>query len=80
VPLSYEQISYIPAMTTLDVANNRIYAMDSGPCKVVGINFNQKTGNMSLLGQLPSPVPVSVILSPPTSEPSEVSLPLRVRE
>ena len=35
-------------MTTLDVANNRIYAMDSGPGKVVGINFNQKTGNMSV--------------------------------
>src|SRR5207244_1094634 len=32
----------------MDLPNNRIYGMDEGPGKVVGINFDQKTGNMSI--------------------------------
>jgi hypothetical protein len=32
----------------MDLPNNRIYGMDEGPGKVVGINFDQTTGNMSI--------------------------------
>jgi len=32
----------------ISISYHRMYAMDSGPGKVAGINFNQKTGNMSV--------------------------------
>lgn len=48
MPLEPGQISYIPSMPSLDIANNRIYAMDPGAGKVVGIDFDQETGNMSV--------------------------------
>jgi hypothetical protein len=32
----------------MDLPNNRIYGMDEGPGKVVGIDFDQATGNMSV--------------------------------
>ena len=33
-------------MPSIDRQNNRIYAIDTGPGKAVGININQKTGKM----------------------------------
>jgi hypothetical protein len=42
------QVSYIPSMPSFDRQNNRIYAMDPGPGRSVGINLDQKTGNMTL--------------------------------
>jgi hypothetical protein len=41
-------MSYNPSMSTVDMDNNRIYAMDPSPGKVVGIDIDQETGNMSL--------------------------------
>jgi len=48
MPLQPGQISYIPSMPSFDMANSRIYAMDPGAGKVVGIDFDQETGNMSV--------------------------------
>jgi hypothetical protein len=48
IPLQPGQKSYIPNFGVMDLPNNRIYGMDEGPGKVVGINFDQKTGNMSI--------------------------------
>jgi len=48
MPLKPGQVSYIPSMPALDLENNRIYAMDPGPGKTVGIDFDQATGNMSV--------------------------------
>jgi len=48
MPLQPGQKSYIPNFGVMDLPNNRIYGMDEGPGKVVGINFDQKTGNMTL--------------------------------
>jgi hypothetical protein len=48
MPLQPGQTSYIPSLASLDIANSRIYAMDPGPGKVVGIDFDQETGNMSV--------------------------------
>jgi len=48
MPLQPGQTSYIPSMPSFDMANSRIYAMDPGAGKVVGIDLDQKTGNMSL--------------------------------
>lgn len=48
MPLQPGQVSYIPSMSSVDMDNNRIYAMDPGPGKVVGIDIDQETGNMSL--------------------------------
>jgi len=48
IPLEPGQKSYIPNFGVSDLPNNRIYGMDEGPGKVVGINFDQKTGNMSI--------------------------------
>ncbi len=48
MPLEPGQVSYIPSAVTVDPPNNRIYAMDPGPGKVVGIDFDAETGNMSL--------------------------------
>ncbi len=48
MPLQSGQISYIPSMPSLDIDNNRIYAMDPGAGKVVALDFDQETGNMSI--------------------------------
>jgi hypothetical protein len=48
MPLEPGQKSYIPNFGVMDLPNNRIYGMDEGPGKVVGIDFDQETGNMSL--------------------------------
>jgi hypothetical protein len=42
------QKSYIPNFGVMDLPNNRIYGMDEGPGEVVGIDFDQETGNMSV--------------------------------
>lgn len=47
MPLKPGQVSYIPSMPSFDRQNNRIYAMDSGPGKSVGISLDQKTSNMT---------------------------------
>ena len=39
MPLEPGQVSYIPSMVSLDRENNRIYAMDPGPDKSVGIDL-----------------------------------------
>lgn len=48
MPLRPGQVSYLPSMPSMDLPNNRIYAMDPGPGKAVGINLDQKTGNMTV--------------------------------
>jgi hypothetical protein len=48
MPLKPGQVSYIPSMPSFDRQNNRIYAMESGPGKSVGISLDQKTGNITL--------------------------------
>jgi hypothetical protein len=48
IPLEPGQISYIPNFGVMDLQNNRIYGMDEGPGMVVGIDFDQETGNMSV--------------------------------
>jgi len=48
IPLEPGQKSYIPNFGVMDLPNNRIYGMDEGPGKVVGIDFDQETGNMSV--------------------------------
>ncbi len=48
IPLEPGQKSYIPNFGVMDLPNNRIYGMDEGPGKVVGIDFDQATGNMSV--------------------------------
>ena len=48
IPLEPGQVSYIPNFGVMDLPNNRIYGMDEGPGKVVGIDFDQETGNMSV--------------------------------
>jgi hypothetical protein len=48
MPLKPGQNSYIPSMQATDVENNRLYAMDPGANKVVGLDFDQVTGNMTL--------------------------------
>src|SRR5437870_13906551 len=48
MPLKPGELSFVPAMLSVDRQNNRIYAMDPGPGKSVGINFNQETGKMTL--------------------------------
>jgi hypothetical protein len=48
MPLKPGEESNIPSGVALDKENSRIYAMDAGPRKVVGIDIDQKTGKMSL--------------------------------
>jgi hypothetical protein len=48
MPLKPGQNSYIPSMQATDVENNRLYAMDPGANKVVGLDFDQVTGKMTL--------------------------------
>jgi hypothetical protein len=48
IPLKPGQNSYIPSMQATDVENNRLYAMDPGANKVVGLDFDQVTGKMTL--------------------------------
>jgi hypothetical protein len=48
MPLQPGQVSYIPSMPSVDLANNRIYATDPDPGKTVGIDLDQANGNMSL--------------------------------
>ena len=48
MPLKPGQNSYIPSMQAGDVENNRIYAMDPGANKVVGLNLDPVTGKMTL--------------------------------
>ncbi len=47
IPLQSGQKSFIPSMMSVDLPNNRIYAMDYLPGKVVAINFTQD-GKMSV--------------------------------
>jgi hypothetical protein len=47
IPLEPGQKSYIPSMMSVDLPNNRIYAMDYLPGKVVAVDFTQE-GNMSV--------------------------------
>jgi hypothetical protein len=47
IPLESGQKSFIPSMLTADLPNNKIYAMDYLPGKVVAVNFTQD-GNMSV--------------------------------
>jgi hypothetical protein len=48
MPLQSGQQSEIPSMGSVDLPNNRIYALDYLAGKVVAINLNQATGNMSV--------------------------------
>jgi hypothetical protein len=48
IPLQSGQQSEIPSMGSVDLPNNRIYALDYLAGKVVAINLNQPTGNMSV--------------------------------
>ncbi len=48
MPLKPGQNSYIPSMQATDVENNRLYAMDPGANKVVGLDFDPVTGKMTL--------------------------------
>lgn len=48
IPLEPGQKSYIPNFGVMDLPNNRVYGMDEGPGKVVAIDFDQQTGNMSV--------------------------------
>jgi hypothetical protein len=48
IPLESGQQSEIPSMGSVDLPNNRIYALDYFAGKVVAINFNQETGNMTV--------------------------------
>lgn len=48
MPLQPGQFSYIPSAPSVDPVNNRIFAMDPGPGKVVGIDFSRQTGEMKL--------------------------------
>ncbi len=45
-PFPSSKNSIVPAMPSVDPANNRIYVIDAGPGKLAAINFNQ--GNLSL--------------------------------
>jgi hypothetical protein len=47
IPLEPGQKSFIPSMLSVDLPNNRIYAMDYLPGKVVAVGFTQD-GNMSV--------------------------------
>jgi hypothetical protein len=47
IPLEPGQKSFIPSMLSVDLPNNRIYAMDYLPGKVVAVDFTQD-GNMSV--------------------------------
>lgn len=47
IPLEHGQKSFIPFMLSVDLLNNRIYAMDYLPGKVVAVGFTQD-GNMSV--------------------------------
>jgi hypothetical protein len=47
IPLEPGQMSFIPSMMSADLPNNRIYAMDYLPGKVVAVDFTQD-GNMSV--------------------------------
>jgi hypothetical protein len=40
-------MSFIPSMLSVDLPNNRVYAMDYLPGKVVAVDFTQD-GNMSV--------------------------------
>jgi hypothetical protein len=48
MPLQPGQSSYIPSLPSMDIANNRIYAMDPGPNKIVALDLDPKTGSMSV--------------------------------
>jgi hypothetical protein len=48
IPLNPGQQSEIPSMGSVDLANNRIYALDYLAGKIVAINLDQATGNMSV--------------------------------
>ena len=48
IPLQPGQQSEIPSMGSVDLANNRIYALDYLAGKIVAINLDQSTGNMSV--------------------------------
>jgi hypothetical protein len=48
IPLKSGEMSEIPSMGSVDLANNRIYALDYLAGKVVAINLNQGTGNMTV--------------------------------
>jgi hypothetical protein len=47
IPLEPGQMSFIPSTLSVDLPNNRIYAMDYLPGKVVAVDFTQD-GNMSV--------------------------------
>jgi hypothetical protein len=47
IPLEHGQKSFIPFMLSVDLLNNRIYAMDYLPGKVVAVGFT-RDGNMSV--------------------------------
>lgn len=48
IPLQPGQMSEIPSMGSVDPQNNRIYALDYFAGKIVAINLNQSTGNMTV--------------------------------
>lgn len=48
IPLKPGELSEIPSMGSVDSANNRIYALDYFAGKIVAINLDQATGNMSV--------------------------------
>jgi hypothetical protein len=48
IPLQPGQMSEIPSMGSTDPQNNRIYALDYLAGKIVSINLNQATGNMTV--------------------------------
>jgi hypothetical protein len=48
IPLEPGQQSNVPSMVTVDLPNNRIYAFDFYPGKIVALDFDPQTGNMSV--------------------------------
>jgi hypothetical protein len=48
IPLKPGENSNYYAHLAVDPQNNRIYTMDAGAHKVAGVNFNPKTGNMTV--------------------------------
>ncbi len=48
IPLKHGENSNYYAHLAVDPPNNRIYTMDAGAHKAAGVNFNPKTGNMTV--------------------------------
>jgi hypothetical protein len=62
------QVSYIPSLPSFDPPNNGIYAMDPGPGKVVGIDLDPETGNMTLAWSVDQKTTEWTVLIGPTDQ------------